>query len=77
MTSHVLTEAPFETVIRVLRKTFDFCKFSDVYVKRVNKKIHENLQGHYEKTKFRFGYCNRASVVIFLAQHIVFYFLNE
>ena len=59
MTHHVSSEGYFSKVIRLVRKTFSFCKFCDFYVKRENRKSHESTRDQYENAKVHSSHCNR------------------
>ena len=51
---HVLSKDNFVNVFRLVRKTFYFCKFCDIYVEKENKKS-ESTRNHYENAKIHLG----------------------
>ena len=61
MASHVLSTDRFAKIIRLVTKTFSFCNFCDVFVKK-EKNLIKNTRNHHEKAKIQLvGYCKRAS----------------
>ena len=51
---HVLSKDNFVNVFMLVRKTFCFCKFCDIYVEKENKKS-ESTRTHYENAKSHLG----------------------
>ena len=51
---HVSSKDNFVNVFRLVRKTFYFCKFCDIYVEKENKKS-ASTGNHYENAKSHLG----------------------